>query len=67
MEAGNMDSKPIKLPDGQKVFTGEPPQKRRYKLYDKIKISKSGMDLIIFVIMGLLILALIAGIALGRG
>ncbi len=62
-----MDNKPIKLPDGQKVFTGEPPNKRRYKLYDKIKISKHGMDLIIIVIIGLLLLVLVAGIVLARG
>ncbi len=66
MESGNRNVKPIKLPDGKTVFTGEPPQRRRYRLYDKIKISKRGMDLIIAVIVGLLLVALIVGIALAR-
>ncbi|HWR23809.1 MAG TPA: hypothetical protein VN366_10095 [Feifaniaceae bacterium] len=62
-----MDSKPIKLPDGQTVVASEPPQTKRYRLYDKIKISRRGMDLVIVAIIGLLLLALILGIALGRG
>ena len=67
MESEEKNIKPLKLPDGQTVYTGEAPQRRRYRLYDKIKISKRGMDAIIVVIVGLLLLALVVGIALARG
>lgn len=66
MESENRNVKPLKLPDGQTVFTEQPPQKRRYKLYDKLKITKRGMDLVIAVIIGLLLLTLIVGIMLAR-
>ncbi len=59
--------RPLKLPDGQQVVENAPVQKRRYRLYDKIKISKQGMDLVIVVIIGLLLVCLIAGIVLARG
>ncbi len=67
MENRNNNVRPLKLPDGQQVFTDAPVQKRRYRLYDKIKISKQGMDLVIVVIIALLLVCLIAGIALARG
>ena len=67
MESGKSNSRPLKLPDGQTVFSDKPVEKRRYKLYDKIKISKQGMDLVIAVIVGLLLLCLVVGIALARG
>ena len=38
----------------------------RYRLYDKIKVSVRTMDIIIYVVMGLLIACLIIGIALGN-
>jgi hypothetical protein len=45
---------------------GQPEKKRpaRYRLYDKIKIPLKTMDVIIYVIAALLILAIIAGILL---
>ena len=67
MKNRNHNVRPLKLPDGQQVFTDAPVQKRRYRLYDKIKISKQGMDLVIVVIIALLLVCLIAGIALARG
>lgn len=67
MENRNHNARPMKLPDGQQVFTDAPVQKKRYRLYDKIKISKQGMDLVIVVIIGLLLICLIAGIMLARG
>lgn len=38
----------------------------RYRLYDKIRIPLKTMDLIIYVLITLLVIAVIAGILLGR-
>ncbi len=63
------DPTPLKLPDGQKLndtAPGVPGQKRRYKLYDKIKVPLRTMDIIIGIIVALLLLALLLGIILAR-
>ena len=40
--------------------------RNRGKLYDKIKVSVHTMDIIIYTVAGLLILALVVGIAIGN-
>lgn len=61
------DPTPLKLPDGQKLNdTAGRGQRRRYKLYDKIKVPLRTMDMIIGIIVALLLLALLLGIILAR-
>ena len=70
-EAARLGGKQENFEDKLREQTGDEKfahtYRNRGKLYDKIKVSLHTMDIIIYVIVALIVIALIAGIVIGNG
>ena len=69
-EAAKHGRNEVSFEEKLKLQTGDEKFARKYrmrgKLYDKLNVSLHTMDIIIYVIVALIVIALVAGIVIGK-